>query len=213
MRCVMPDTEIDWETYMQQVSLYISGERDYTLIKGSTGPLVYPAGHVYVYTILHYLTDGGRDILFGQLLFMVLYITALGLVLLCYRQAGAPPYVFPLLVLSKRLHSVFVLRLFNDGVAALAMWGAILLFMNRKWTAGVIVWSSGVAVKMTLLLLAPAIAAVTVLSLGLVSSLWLGILAVLVQVYCCCFSCCCSRAFPADEYRFYWLFPFFSRTL
>lgn len=116
-------------------------------------------------------------------------------------------------MLSKRLHSVFVLRLFNDGVAALAMWGAILLFMNRKWTAGVIVWSSGVAVKMTLLLLAPAIAAVTVLSLGLVSSLWLGILAVLVQVYCCCFSCCCSRAFPADEYRFYWLFPFFSRTL
>lgn len=167
---------------MQQVSLYISGERDYTLIKGSTGPLVYPAAHVYVYTILYYLTDGGRDVFYGQILFMIIYITALGMVMLCYQQAGAPPYLFPLLVLSKRLHSIFLLRLFNDGIAALAMWGAVLLLMNRKWTAGVVVWSSGVAVKMTLLLLAPAIAVVTVLSLGLLPSTRLGVLAVLVQV-------------------------------
>lgn len=181
-RLMLSDTEIDWTTYMQQVSLYISGERDYTLIKGSTGPLVYPAAHVYVYTILYYLTDGGRDVFYGQILFMIIYITALGMVMLCYQQAGAPPYLFPLLVLSKRLHSIFLLRLFNDGIAALAMWGAVLLFMNRKWTAGVVVWSSGVAVKMTLLLLAPAIAVVTVLSLGLLPSTRLGVLAVLVQV-------------------------------
>ncbi len=29
---------------MQQIAQYRSGERDYTLIKGQTGPLVYPAG-------------------------------------------------------------------------------------------------------------------------------------------------------------------------
>ena len=29
---------------MQQIAQYRSGERDYTLIKGDTGPLVYPAG-------------------------------------------------------------------------------------------------------------------------------------------------------------------------
>jgi alpha-1,3-mannosyltransferase len=34
------DTEIDWETYMQQVSVYLKGERNYTLIEGPTGPLV-----------------------------------------------------------------------------------------------------------------------------------------------------------------------------
>lgn len=167
---------------MQQVSLYISGERDYTLIKGSTGPLVYPAAHVYFYAFLYYLTDEGWDIFSGQILFAGMYIVALGLVMLCYRQAGAPPYLFPLLVLSKRLHSVFVLRLFNDGVAALAMWAAILFFLNRKWTLGVVVWSVGVAVKMTLLLLAPAIAVVTVLSLGLLASARLGVIAILVQV-------------------------------
>lgn len=170
---------------MEQVSLYISGECDYTLIKGSTGPLVYPAAHVYIYTILYHLTEQGRDIFYGQILFGLLYITALGLVLACYRQTGAPPYLFPLLVLSKRLHSVFVLRLFNDCFAALAMWAAILLFMNRKWTAGVIVWSVGVGIKMTVLLLAPAIAVVTVLSLGLLPSIKLGFVAVLVQVCVC----------------------------
>ncbi|OOF97476.1 glycosyltransferase family 58 protein [Aspergillus carbonarius ITEM 5010] len=178
----VPYTEIDWTTYMQQISLYLSGERDYTLIKGSTGPLVYPAGHVYSYTFLYHLTDEGRDIFLGQILFAVLYLTTLVVVLACYRQSGAPPYLLPLLVLSKRLHSVFFLRLFNDGLAALAMWVAILLFQNRQWTAAVIVWTLGVAVKMTLLLLAPAIAVVTVLSLSLLPSIRLGVRAVLIQV-------------------------------
>ncbi|KAE8348677.1 Dol-P-Man:Man(5)GlcNAc(2)-PP-Dol alpha-1,3-mannosyltransferase [Aspergillus coremiiformis] len=178
----IPYTEIDWTTYMQQISLYIAGERDYTLIKGSTGPLVYPAAHVYSYTILYYLTDEGRNILLGQILFAVLYLATLVVVVACYRQSGAPPYLLPLLVLSKRLHSVFVLRLFNDGLATCAMWIAILLFQNKKWTAGVTVWSVGVGIKMTLLLLAPALAVVTVLSLSLMRSIRLGVLALLIQV-------------------------------
>ncbi len=41
----IPDTEIDWKAYMQQIAQYRSGERDYALIKGDTGPLVYPAGN------------------------------------------------------------------------------------------------------------------------------------------------------------------------
>ncbi|RHZ73930.1 dolichyl-P-Man:Man(5)GlcNAc(2)-PP-dolichol alpha-1,3-mannosyltransferase [Aspergillus turcosus] len=178
----VPYTEIDWTTYMQQISLYISGERDYTLIKGSTGPLVYPAAHVYIYNILYHLTDEGRDIFLGQILFAILYLATLTVAMTCYRQAGAPPYLLLPLVLSKRLHSVFMLRLFNDGFAAFAMWVAILLFMNKRWTAAVIVWSTGVAIKMTLLLLAPAIAVVLVLSLSLGPSIQLGILAVLIQV-------------------------------
>lgn len=167
---------------MQQVSLYLSGERNYPLIKGSTGPLVYPAAHVYIYTLLYQLTDEGRDILLGQILFAGLYLATLIIVLACYRQTGAPPYLLLLLVLSKRLHSIFVLRLFNDGVAAFAMWAAIYFCLKRKWTAGIAVWSLGVAVKMTLVLLVPAIAVVTLLSLGLTRSLTLGIMAVLIQV-------------------------------
>lgn len=36
-----PDTKIDWDAYMQQVDMFISGERDYSKIEGETGPLVY----------------------------------------------------------------------------------------------------------------------------------------------------------------------------
>lgn len=167
---------------MQQVSLYIAGERDYTAIKGSTGPLVYPAAHVYIYTLLHDLTDGGRDILLGQMTFAGIYLATLIVVIACYRQVQVPPYLYPLLVLSKRLHSIYMLRMFNDGIATFAMWVAIYLCMKQKWTAGIAIWSLGVGVKMTLVLLVPGIAIITLLSLGLVQSIGLGVMAALVQV-------------------------------
>lgn len=34
------DTEIDFTTYMRQVEVFLAGERDYSLIKGPSGPLV-----------------------------------------------------------------------------------------------------------------------------------------------------------------------------
>jgi len=34
------DTEIDWETYMVHIDLYLNGERDYSKITGPTGPVV-----------------------------------------------------------------------------------------------------------------------------------------------------------------------------
>lgn len=167
---------------MQQIQLYLSGERDYTLIKGSTGPLVYPAAHVYSYALFHNLTDEGRDIAFGQIIFAFLYLTTLTVVMTCYRRVGAPPYLFPLLVLSKRLHSVYMLRLFNDGLAAMVMWGAIWFFLNRKWTPAVILWSLGLGVKMTLILLVPAVIVVLALSLSMGPCIGLAILALGIQV-------------------------------
>ncbi len=72
---------------MQQVSQYLDGERDYTLIKGGTGPLVYPAGHVFIYSILFKLTEGGKNILVAQAIFAWLYLAILTLVMACYRMA------------------------------------------------------------------------------------------------------------------------------
>ena len=72
---------------MEQVSQFVNGERDYTKIKGGTGPLVYPGAHVYTYTALYYLTNEGENILLAQQLFAVLYMITLGVVMLCYWQA------------------------------------------------------------------------------------------------------------------------------
>ena len=43
-------------------------------LKGDTGPLVYPAGFVYLYSGLYYLTDHGNDIAHGQVLFVGFYL-------------------------------------------------------------------------------------------------------------------------------------------
>lgn len=59
------DTEIDWIAYMQEVKGFIDGERNYMNIYGDTGPLVYPAGFVYVFTMLYWFTNKGTDILTG----------------------------------------------------------------------------------------------------------------------------------------------------
>lgn len=41
-----------------QVSGFLGGERDYINLKGDTGPLVYPAGFLYVYSAIQYVTGG-----------------------------------------------------------------------------------------------------------------------------------------------------------
>ncbi|KAL8731642.1 MAG: hypothetical protein Q9166_003330 [cf. Caloplaca sp. 2 TL-2023] len=163
----IPYTEIDWKAYMEQVSQYLDGERDYTLIKGGTGPLVYPAGHVFLYSILHKLTDGGKNILLAQAAFAWLYMATLTLVMACYRMAKAPPYIFPLLVLSKRLHSIFLLRLFNDCFAVAFLFIAIYAYQHRIWTVGSVAYSFGVGTKMSLLLAAPAIGMILLQALPL----------------------------------------------
>lgn len=51
--CSMTDTNIDWDAYMEEVEGVVNGTYDYTLLKGDTGPLVYPAGFVYIFTGLY----------------------------------------------------------------------------------------------------------------------------------------------------------------
>lgn len=167
---------------MQQVRFFVEGERDYSLIKGDTGPIVYPAVHLYIYTTLYYLTDEGTDILLAQCLFHVLYLVTLAFVLACYRRNAAPPWLLIPLVLSKRLHSVFLLRLFNDTWAALGLWVSIHSFQRRKWLCGALAWCLGLGVKMTLLLAAPAVAAILLQGAGFSNGVLIGILLPQLQV-------------------------------
>ena len=62
------------------------GERDYRQLRGQTGPLVYPAGFLYVFSGLHWLSHGG-DVASAQQLFAGLYLLTQAVVLWLYIQA------------------------------------------------------------------------------------------------------------------------------
>jgi alpha-1,3-mannosyltransferase len=72
---------------MQQVDMYVKGERDYAAIKGDTGPLVYPGLHIYIYRLLYAVTGHGMNIFTGQVIFAGLYLFTLWIVMECYRNA------------------------------------------------------------------------------------------------------------------------------
>ncbi|GKY93897.1 hypothetical protein MPSEU_000356600 [Mayamaea pseudoterrestris] len=176
----VPYTEIDWKAYMEQVEATQAGERNYLNIRGNTGPLVYPAGFLCLFGLLHELTDNGSDIVKAQHFFLVFYMLMQLIVLMIFqeristirRQGNKQTslHAFSIvnniwswriamgvLCLSKRLHSIFLLRLFNDGPTMLLLYASILLFQKHYWRMGCLMFSFAVSVKMNILLFAPGL--------------------------------------------------------
>ncbi|KAG6547344.1 hypothetical protein Mapa_011281 [Marchantia paleacea] len=149
----VPYTKIDWDAYMSQVTGFLSGERNYEELEGDTGPLVYPAGFLYFYSGIQYITAGA--VFPAQILFGLLYVINLGLVLWIYTRTEVPLWGLTLLMLSKRIHSIFVLRLFNDCIATTLTHASLILFLKHRWHLGLTVFSIAVSVKMNVLLYAP----------------------------------------------------------
>lgn len=163
----VPYTEIDWVAYMEEVSGVLNdGQLDYVALRGGTGPLVYPAGFVYLFSALYYLTDHGTDVRKAQYCFAVFQSVLLVLVLFVYRKCyndradrpDFPIWVAGFLVLSRRVMSLFVLRLFNDGIQMVFMYAAIASFTLNQWGLGCFLFSLSVSIKMNALLFAPGIA-------------------------------------------------------
>jgi alpha-1,3-mannosyltransferase len=176
----VPYTEIDWIAYMQEVTTwYDKGEYNYQNIRGDTGPLVYPAGFLYLFQLLRYWTD--EQVSAAQYIFLTFYMLNQTVVLLIYYhclQSLRPKWAVASqnkpnnnnvhfiwmwrigmvsLCLSKRLHSIFVLRLFNDGPTMLLFYISVWLFMHHYWNAGCVLFSLAVSVKMNVLLFAPGL--------------------------------------------------------
>lgn len=59
--------------------------------------------------------------------------------------------------LSKRIHSIFVLRLFNDGPCMILFYVSVLLFAKSYWRIGCALFSLAVSIKMNVLLFAPGL--------------------------------------------------------
>lgn len=139
---------------MSQVNGFMEGERDYSNLKGDTGPLVYPAGFLYIYSAIQYVTGG--QVYPAQVLFGFLYIVNLGIMLFIYVKTDVLPWwALTLLSLSKRLHSIFVLRLFNDCFAMTLLHASLVPLLYQKWHLSLIIFSAAVSVKMNVLLYAP----------------------------------------------------------
>ncbi|XP_064642430.1 dol-P-Man:Man(5)GlcNAc(2)-PP-Dol alpha-1,3-mannosyltransferase-like isoform X2 [Lineus longissimus] len=154
---------------MQEVEGVVNGTFDYTELKGDTGPLVYPAGFVYIFMVLYYLTNHGANIRVAQYVFALLYLLTLVLVFNIYRKARkVPPYVFFFMCCaSYRIHSIYILRLFNDPVAMIFLYAAINLMISNQWAWACILYSVGVSIKMNVLLFAPALLMLLILAKGM----------------------------------------------
>ena len=167
----------------------MQGERDYTKLKGDTGPLVYPAGFVYLFAWLKAATGGSvqaaqvravwshgavhpgahvccwagccaassqlcplaqteRCLLMHafhlsplQYIFTGLYLATQAAVMALYiRAASLPPWSLALLAASRRLHSLYLLRLFNDCWAMLAAYLATLALQVGGWVGQAGLW-------------------------------------------------------------------------
>lgn len=87
-----------------------------------------------------------------------------------------------MLVLSKRMHSIFVLRCFNDCWAVFFLFLAIYCFQKRLWSLGTIVYSIGLGVKMSLLLALPAVGVILLQALGRNGAIRHAVTMVVLQV-------------------------------
>lgn len=130
----VPYTEIDFKTYIQQIQIINDGELDYSLVKGDTGQIVYPAGFVQIYQVLNWLTDEGTDIHAGQTAFGYLLALTNFLVIIAYTMTPEfQPWPVYCLLLSKRLFSIYVLRLFNDCFTTVCMVSVTILLQQAAY--------------------------------------------------------------------------------
>ncbi|WWC89131.1 uncharacterized protein L201_004049 [Kwoniella dendrophila CBS 6074] len=164
----IPYTKIDWPAYMQQVEMFINGERDYSRIEGETGPLVYPALHLYIYTAFYKYLPSIEDIRPAQYIFLGFYLITLLLVSIINYSSGKsnsitnryPQILLIPLVLSKRSHSIYLLRLFNDPIAMMIFYLSVVFMMiggNYGWRIGCTLFSLALGVKMNILLFLPGL--------------------------------------------------------
>lgn len=117
-----------------------------------------------------------------------------------YRQAGCiPNWIIVLLPLSKRLHSIFVLRLFNDCWSVVAMQASVLAYQQNWDFAGTLLFrydhtnistvnsrkafsSAALSVKMSILLYLPGLLVILVMRHGLLETLRHMLAIILTQV-------------------------------
>ena len=193
---VEPTYVFDWDAYMEQVAQVKNGEYDYQHIHGATGPVVYPAGFIWLFMLFKTLFQWDHTvftteyipknftleieidpetyrsatnydvrtvrptgrILALQLMFTMIYLVGNQLMGSLYQQTKTMPWwSLYLLMCSRRIHSIFVLGLFNDCWAQFLLIVSIYYFVQDRWETGCVFFSLAVSIKMNILLFAPSL--------------------------------------------------------
>lgn len=182
-------TEIDWKAYMQEVEGVEKGSFNYTELRGDTGPLVYPGGFVIIFYILKKLTNDGKDIWFAQIIFALLHTGVVLIVSQLFKSIEVrdkrklPLIIYILLTMSRRIHSIFALRLFNDCVAIFLAYCAFVLTLKQIHTSGVLLFSFACSVKMNIILFLPGLVLILARECGFVKSLFHAFCFLAVQIF------------------------------
>eukprot|EP00494_Astrolonche_serrata_P025237 UN25498 len=158
---------------MQEVEGYLGGDTNYVNLRGDTGPLVYPAGFVYIYALLYYISEFGKNIILVQYLFTFLYTFMMGILFIIYRMGTKENALWNLLLLciSRRIHSIFVLRLFNDCWAMTFLYTSIASLIFDYWNIGCVLYSLAVSIKMNVFLFAPGLWILLIQRFGFIGSI------------------------------------------
>jgi len=81
-----------------------------------------------------------------------------------------PWQIILMFLASHRIHSIFVLRLFNDPIAMIFLYSCILAMMNDKFGLSSVLFACALNVKMNILLFAPGFAFIFWRKFGLIKS-------------------------------------------
>lgn len=144
----------------------------------------YPAGFVYVYSSLYSITRQGQHVRLAQYVFAAIYLITMVFVLGIYKHCKSiPTYAVFGLMLSKRLHSIYVLRLFNDGVAMLGLYISIWCLIRRKLNWSAIWFSLALSIKMNILLFLPGFGFIYFLTVGFLQTINLVLIILALQAW------------------------------
>jgi len=91
-------------------------------------------------------------------------------------------WVLCLLVLSRRVHSIFMLRCFNDCFAMTFLYLSILLLIKQKHLFSACIFSIAVSVKMNVLLFFPGLLLCYAMSKGIFMTAIYTLVIVMIQV-------------------------------
>jgi len=201
----------DWDAYMEQAAMIEGGERNYSNVRGDTGPLVYPGGHALLHVVMrraygwdtrNWTTEYGHSldskppgydhrthrpdgvIRSVQLLYVGLYGATLAVSAGLFRVAGVSWVWMPVLAFGRRARNIYGLGLFNDCWAMLFALSGVLCAGTDSWSAATLLLSAGVSVKMNVLLFLPAYGVLVARRHGFRGVMYHGALGAAVQLAC-----------------------------